>query len=296
MIPHHPTTLKRTLRLIAVASALALASCGASDDDDTPAATATFTSLAPNGGAQSKTGAEAGSGGASTGAPNSDDGLDAAKAEAGDVARLVGKTLYILNQWRGLQVVDLQNAKAPKLVQRVAMTGQPREMYVDGTTALVALSHVAKVDDKAGAPLPSASSQLRLVALGDKPGLIASVDVPGTIAATKKVGSKLILVAPQVVWNPWWFGCYGAWGCVAMGSKTTGVETDGGTGSAGSSAGGSTGSDTASSGGVSIGYPGGYGGGWAADTTLVQVYETAGNALVLLGEVKLDGGVLQASG
>ncbi|MCB9740681.1 MAG: hypothetical protein H6747_15565 [Deltaproteobacteria bacterium] len=290
---------KQAMRSLSLAGWLmagaAVALVGCSDDAGTGSNPADgepqFSSMAPGSGgkASGDFGSEAGGGsGAPTG--GNDGGGGAPTVEDGDVARLFGDTLYILNPWRGLQIVDVKDGKAPKLVQRVPMQGQPQEMYVDGKEAIVALSRVASFESGAGAPAPSAGSQLRRVALGTSPAVTATAQVPGVIAATRKIGDKLVVVAPQVLWNPWWFGCYGPYGCVA-------TATDGGAEAGGGAVGsGSAGGSGTSAGGattdVGVAYPGGYGGGWSADATKVLVYDLAtAGALKLVGEVELAGGV-----
>ncbi len=251
----------------------------------TPGSTADFKSFKPaskgGGGKSASLGGEAASGAA---ADNKSGQTAAPKVEAGDVAKLDGTTLYILNQWRGLQVVDVANPAAPKLVGKVPMIGQPNEMYVDGKEAIALVNQVAELTDDAGKPVAKSGSVVRRVALGAQPKEVASLAVPGQIAASKRIGDKLVLVVPQVSWNPWWGGCWGPYGCaeLAAGGAATdvAVSTKGG----------------ASAGGASIAYPGYMGGGYTADTTKVVVLDlaTAGK-LSLIGEVQVPGGVLAAS-
>lgn len=270
-----------------LAAVLGLAGAACDDAATPPAAAgsaAEFKSFKPaSKGGAGKSGSLGGEAATGAGAADNKAGQTAApKVEAGDVAKLDGTTLYILNQWRGLQVVDVANPAAPKLVAKVPMIGQPNEMYVDGKEAIALVNQVAELTDEAGKPVAKSGSVVRRVALGGQPKEVASLAVSGQIAASKRIGDKLVLVVPQVSWNPWWGGCWGPYGCAEL------------------AAGGAATSDVAvSKGGASAGgmaYPGYVGGGYTADKTKVVVLDlaTAGK-LSLVGEVEVPGGVLTAS-
>lgn len=273
----------------AAALAMALVTLIGCDDDkpaaDKPAAAVEFKSYKPGSGASGLGSKGEAAAGTAAGAQDA----AAVKVEEGDVARLVGTTLYVLNQWRGLQIVSIADPAKPLLQMRVAMTGTPREMYIDGGEAIVALSQVAALDQKDGKPLPQAGSQIRRVSLGASPKELAHVAIPGYIAATKRIGDKLVVVAPQVSWNPWWYGCWGPYGCMAEASG--GVKGGAATSDAPTSGG-------ASASGASIAYPGGYygGGGYNAEKTKVLVVDLASpGALSITAQVEIDGGVLLSS-
>ncbi|MSQ82103.1 MAG: hypothetical protein EXR77_04185 [Myxococcales bacterium] len=276
----------RHWRLAALTATLTLVvACEEAAPPAATPATADFKSVKPGG--AGKNGKSMSQGEASSAVPTSagadKSGQSAApKIEQGDVARLQGTTLYILNQWRGLQIVDVKQPAAPKLTGKVAMTGSPREMYIDGSEAVVLLSQVAELKDDAGKPSATSGSQIRRVQLGAAAKETASVAISGYIAASKRIGDKLIVVAPQVSWNPWYVGCFGPYGCASMAeggvsTSDVAVSTKGG----------------ASAGGASIAYPGGMGGGWQATKTKVYVIDlaTAGK-LSIAGQVEFDGGVL----
>src|SRR6266542_442323 len=73
---------------------------------------------------------------ATPGAAASDASAPRAIEEA-DVYKRVGSTLYVLNAFRGLQVVDLTDLSAPRLVSRVPVSATPIDLYVRGSTALL---------------------------------------------------------------------------------------------------------------------------------------------------------------
>ncbi|WP_338845018.1 beta-propeller domain-containing protein [Massilia sp. W12] len=59
---------------------------------------------------------------------------NARKVEEGDIYRVLddGKTIVNLNQHRGLQVIDIANPAQPKILGRLALPGNPVEMYRQG--------------------------------------------------------------------------------------------------------------------------------------------------------------------
>ncbi|MCX7943744.1 MAG: hypothetical protein N2746_04480, partial [Deltaproteobacteria bacterium] len=50
--------------------------------------------------------------------------------EEGDIVRVVNKTLFILNYYRGLQIVSLEDLDSPKVISSVPIYGTPIEMYI----------------------------------------------------------------------------------------------------------------------------------------------------------------------
>jgi hypothetical protein len=78
-----------------------------------------------------------GSGPVSHGGP----GLSPRAIQEADIYKLAGDTLYILNATlRGLQIVDVTNPLSPSLKGTVLVTGSPRQIYIEGTTAYVLVS------------------------------------------------------------------------------------------------------------------------------------------------------------
>ena len=267
----------RTLTSTVAFACLALSACH--DATVTTQATPknTFHSIKPG-----STNSGSASNSAGTGAAAS--GTDAQQViiVKGDVARLDGSTLYVVNQWRGLQVVDVANPAQPKLIARAAMNGQPQEMYVENGEGIVLLTQVASLDDAGGKPIASAGSQVKRMQLGNSPKELGSFSLPGTIYASKKIGNNLVLIVPQVNWNPWYFGCYGPYACAAS-------ANGGGVATAGT---GASSSGTSSA----IAYPGGYNGGIQADKTRIVVLNLSPSAGIKeVGEVEIPGGVLGSS-
>jgi len=73
---------------------------------------------------------------------NSDTGAESIvrDIEEADVVKQVGDKLYVLNQYKGLIIVDVANADDPKVVGTLDLRGRGVEMYVVGNQAFVILS------------------------------------------------------------------------------------------------------------------------------------------------------------
>ncbi len=101
--------------------------------------------------------------------------------EEGDLYRVAGDTLYLLNTFRGLTIVDLSTVT---VLGRLPLVGYPHEMYVKGGRALVFVSGAdgnASLVDVSVAN-PAAPSETTRVALG------------GPFRASRLVGDTLCAV------------------------------------------------------------------------------------------------------
>jgi hypothetical protein len=117
------------------------------------------------------------------------------EVQESDVYRLVGKTLYLLNAYRGLQIIDLANADAPRLVGRAEIFGQPREMYVDSVRnkAYVLVSDAPSYDENANI---LAESQVAVVDF-KSPTAYKSLSIPGYIVESRQVGEVIYVVSNE---------------------------------------------------------------------------------------------------
>jgi hypothetical protein len=132
---------------------------------------------------------------------------DAREVEEADVVRLVGDTLYVLNQYRGLQVVDLSSPASPRLVGMAPIFGYPVEMYVRGDRAYVVVSNYYDYwfDGEDVDSLKSVrGSQIRIVDIADptRPTVLGGIDLPGHVTDTRIVGDVLYAVSNRWAW--WW--------------------------------------------------------------------------------------------
>jgi hypothetical protein len=293
----------RTPHISAVLFVLFSLACGQEEAPQADPRKSDFTSLKPG---DNSTGTK--SAAESTGAtPAAGDSNAAPKIEDSDVVRVVGDRVLILNAWRGLQIVDAKDKKAPTLIQRVPMQGQPREMYVAGGYATVVLGNAFEfgLDSSKGGAVPFAGTQVRVVHLGGQNGAgsgsdakeVAKVEVGGFAVASRRIDDRLIVVTADTQFWPWWGWCYGPWAC----AMEAGVMATGGVAtkesSASSSGGASTGAAVATPDGASVAYPwGGWGYGATADSGAVAVIDQKDPAKsALIGTAKFDGGAGEAS-
>jgi hypothetical protein len=181
-------------RLISlVALFLLVAACGGGGGGD-PGESARFLTADPRGTTGGFTaGADAVAGGSAAAAvPN---GAETAVGTLGDIARLIeeadlyrvdGDTLYLLNAYRGLVVVDLA---ALAVRGRLALPGAPKEMYLRSGRALVLVSAF----DGTGLLLD--------VSLGDpaNPALLATFPLGQGFVTSRFVGDVLYAVSADAV-------------------------------------------------------------------------------------------------
>jgi hypothetical protein len=125
--------------------------------------------------------------------------------EEADIYRLEGATLFNLNYYRGLQVIDLSDLDHPRLIGRAPIFGYPREMYVRGTRAYVLVSDYYAYWREASVTAPVHGfygSQLRIVDVADprRPLLLGGIDVEGEVVESRIVGDVLYLVANRYPW------------------------------------------------------------------------------------------------
>jgi hypothetical protein len=119
-------------------AALVCAACGSSvPTGEPPLGSSEFVSAAGSQGAPTEK-----NDGEYAGAPASDaSGGGTRTVEEGDIYRVLGPNrLLNLNSYRGLQVIDLTDSSAPRVMGRVAVSGYPVEMYVVGNRAYVLLN------------------------------------------------------------------------------------------------------------------------------------------------------------
>ena len=177
----------RMKRLWSVLSLTLVATVGCSTDSTTgenvPTGKSSF-ETALGGGAFTGAPGQA-EGDANAGAPNpSTPPTNATTAprlvEESDIYKRVGNLLYVLNHYRGLQIIDLTDFDHPKVVGRAPIFGYPRDMYVRGTNAYVIVSDYysywrGAVDDAVAGSFHG--SQIRVI---DVLGAVPSPYTPAT--------------------------------------------------------------------------------------------------------------------
>jgi len=190
----------------AALSLLALAACSRSPGDAGlhPVGATRFESAAPAAGGQRLDLTAGGSGTVPVAAPA---GPAPRAVEEADIYRRDGALLYVLNAYRGLQVVDLADPAAPRLRSRLAVSGTPVDLYLRGSLALVVVSDWFAYEPAVagGAARPVRGSRLLAVDLSDPdaPRLLSEQAVEGQVQATRIVGDVLYAVSRRWWWYEW---------------------------------------------------------------------------------------------
>ncbi len=219
-----PVVMCRVFALC-VGLAVSAVSCGGTDDPKATGQSSFETSLSEGGGhpafdsanaaKRGGEGAVSGTGGGTLGialsAPAPGFALPDVKGasggvarfiEEGDIVKVAGDLLYVLNRNRGLQVIDLSRPDQPALLSRVAIGGEPREMYVRGTTVLAlatAHSDYSRCADCEGGVTSTFGSTLAAIDVGtpNKAHLLAQVQIKGTVSDSRLVGDILYAVSER---------------------------------------------------------------------------------------------------
>jgi hypothetical protein len=206
-------------RLVVVSGSLALA-CGSGDGDRAPG-TETFVSQPPGGGMQGL----AGKGGVTGAAPSAPSASSAPRTvEEGDLYALAPdeKALFVLNGFRGLQIVDLSDPDHPSLHRNgVATTGTPVDLYLRGTVAYFTVSDSVVWGWAAGpgAVEPRGGSQVWAIDVSNPaaPHVLSRLDVEGSAVETRIVGDVLYVFSRRY---GWWDYAYAPVGGAAGGGAT----------------------------------------------------------------------------
>lgn len=137
-------------------------------------------------------------GGLETGAPvASPDGSfgagDAARenreVEESDIYRVRGNTLYLFNQSRGLQVIDITNPDAPSIRGTFPKAGVGEDLYLLPGNEVVLLA-------REGCYYWGGNSEVVIVdASGDAPKAVATVGVEGSVVESRLVGTALYIAS-----------------------------------------------------------------------------------------------------
>jgi uncharacterized secreted protein with C-terminal beta-propeller domain len=126
--------------------------------------------------------------------------------EEGDIVKVSGDTLFILNPNRGLTIIDITNLNDPSLQSRVPIYGLPIEIYVRGDRAYVAVSDFC---DYSFLPLRGtmesfSGSYVGIVDVKDKkaPKVLGGIRIEGEITDTRMVGDILYVVSNRNLYSP----------------------------------------------------------------------------------------------
>lgn len=121
--------------------------------------------------------------------------------EEADIIKLVDDTLYILNTYRGLIIVDVSDPDEPKIDSRVPLFGYPVEMYIVEPKAYVILTHYYNAflwaEDSDVAPVYREGSEIVIIDITDHstPKVEKYIELDGFITDTRRVGEVIYAVA-----------------------------------------------------------------------------------------------------
>lgn len=116
-----------------------------------------------------------------------------------DVIRRDGELLYVLNQYRGLTIVDLDTEE---LVAQVPTYGYPRDLYLVGDRAYVLVAYASEFDVKDDTISYDIESRLYVVdvAQPDEAEILGSFDLEGDLVESRLVGDILYAVGADYEW------------------------------------------------------------------------------------------------
>ncbi|MEW5850284.1 MAG: beta-propeller domain-containing protein [Myxococcota bacterium] len=157
-------------------------------------------------------------GGADTGAPSAgetdsrDDGSGETRdIEEADIVRHVDNHLFILNAYRGLQILDVSNPDEPRLVSRVPIYGHPVEMYIRDGRAIVVVSDyfsywriIAEDGDDDVEGFHGSTLAIIDVSQPQSPILEKQLEIEGYVSETRRVGDVIYAVSNRYAWWSWY--------------------------------------------------------------------------------------------
>lgn len=140
---------------------------------------------------------------------NRAEGVSASKAapsgrsnpvEEADVYKIDGTRLFYLNTYRGFLVYDVANPKAPALVSRLPVYGNPIEMFVQNGIVYALMSDVLELKDTEGRLRFEKKRTSQIVAIDvtnpAKPKVLERIDIKGQLreGLSRKVGNSIYVV------------------------------------------------------------------------------------------------------
>ncbi len=124
--------------------------------------------------------------------------------EEADIIKVEGHYLYLLNQYKGLTICDMSNPDSPSISGRVAVMGQPIDMYIRDSRAYIIVSATYQAIYKVMADGTSSSttaqgSRIQVADISDKtnPKLAGSFDLKGRVTDSRIVGNILYVVSSE---------------------------------------------------------------------------------------------------
>jgi len=117
-----------------------------------------------------------------------------------DVFRLDGNILYILNQYRGLTLVDLDTHE---IIARAGTKGYPKDLYLSGGRAYVLTDNAYNHRVDGNTVYVDIQSKLYVVdvAVPEQASIIKEIDLEGGLVDSRLVGDVLYAVSAEFQWS-----------------------------------------------------------------------------------------------
>ncbi|MBI5091363.1 MAG: beta-propeller domain-containing protein, partial [Candidatus Hydrogenedentes bacterium] len=117
-----------------------------------------------------------------------------------DVIRQDGATLYVLNQYRGLTLVDLDSHA---VLSQVPTLGYPRDLYIQGTRAYVLVAYATNYTTQGNTISFAIQSRLYVVDISNPAAaaVLSSYDLHGDLVDSRLVGDVLYAVGAEYQWS-----------------------------------------------------------------------------------------------
>ncbi len=116
--------------------------------------------------------------------------------EEADIVKRIDNKIYLLNNARGLRIIDVSDWANPKLMGNFKFIGDPLEMYVNNGVACVIVRNYSRCRlDEQAKPIKVAESVILVIDISDSnnPELIDSFDIDGYVSETRRVGDVVYL-------------------------------------------------------------------------------------------------------
>lgn len=134
------------------------------------------------------------------GAPEDDGGGGDREVVEPDVIRQSGELLFVLNQYRGLSIVDLESEA---LLSQTPTYGFPRDLYLVGNRAYILVGYAGDIIAENDSISFNVGSRLYVLDVSDvhAPTVLSTFDLAGDFVDSRLVGDVLYAVSAEYTWH-----------------------------------------------------------------------------------------------
>jgi len=126
------------------------------------------------------------------------------EVEEADIYKVLGDTMLVLNQFRGLMLFDLSEPDSPRLLGRERILGYPVEMYVRDNRAYIVVSDYFRywwyAEDGESDEFHGSQVVVVDISVPGNPQLLGSIELQGFVSDTRIVGDVLYTVSTRYAW------------------------------------------------------------------------------------------------